>query len=71
MNKNVFLDRLNRERLSSSVTDTVGRHIPEEKFVPKKIEFASEIRKNQSASLKEAFGFSHGGVSKHKKKKKK
>ena len=50
----------------SSIGKTLDKNIPTSS---KPFEFASEKRKRIAKELKEAFGFSHGGTKKKKKKK--
>jgi hypothetical protein len=64
MEKNVYMSYGSNKALNS-----INKMIPTTKG--KAFEFNDEKRKRISSEAKEAFGFSHGGKSSYKKKKKK
>ena len=65
MNKNVYLSNSNN-RMATTIANM--NHCSKSS---KPAEFPSQRRVRVAGEIKEAFGFSHGGTSKHKKKKKK
>lgn len=65
MEKNVYMNYGTNARLGN----TLNKMLPNTK--PKPFEFNEEKRARIAKETKNAFGFTHGGVSKHKKNKKK
>lgn len=64
MNKNVYLSNSNNRMATTIANMSYGKSA-------KPAEFPSQRRTRIAGEIKEAFGFTHGGTSKYKKKKKK